>query len=156
MSTLDWTVIAVYLGCTLGLAGWLVLALYPGTVPGWPSMPEAWRAPMRLAFAVVQWCGVVAAFGFARRHLDFDHRWRAPLTEAVYPLYLVHQTVIILAHQALAPLGLAPVAEGLLIVALAFAFGLLLVVVLGRVASLREWIGLAPSAAPRADARIGT
>ena len=99
---------------------------------------------------------IVAALGFAHRHLNHDGPLRRWLTQAVFPLYLVHQTVIILAHQALAPLGLAPVAEGLLIVALAFAFGLLLVVVLGRVASLREWIGLAPAAAPRADARIGT
>ena len=24
--------------------------------------------------------------GFARRHLNHDHRWRAPLNEAVYPV----------------------------------------------------------------------
>ncbi|HOM12384.1 MAG TPA: acyltransferase [Rubrivivax sp.] len=130
---------------TLGLAGWLVLALYPGTVPGWPSVPEAWRAPMRLAFAVVQWCGVVAAFGFARRHLDFDHRWRAPLTEAVYPLYLVHQTIIIAAAVALRPLALAAGMQAALIVALTFGGGFAAWRLARRSGWLRPWLGLAPA-----------
>jgi hypothetical protein len=78
-----------------------VLALYPVLQPGWLLLPEVQRLPMRLGFAAAQWGGIVAAFGFARRHLDVDYRWRAPLTEAVFPLYLVHQTVLIVAAVAL-------------------------------------------------------
>ncbi len=133
----------------LGLAAWAVLVLYPGTLAGWPAVPELWRLPMRAAFATAQWCGIVAAFGFARRHLDFDHRWRAPLTEAVFPLYLVHQTLIVVAAVALRPLALPAGAEAALIVALTFAGGFSAWRLARRVGWLRPWMGLsARSAAP--------
>ena len=56
-------------------------------------------------------------------HLDVDHRWRAPLTEAVFPLYLVHQTILIVAAVALRPLSLPAGGEAAVIVALTFAGG---------------------------------
>ena len=126
----------------LGLAGWLGLVLYPGTLPGWPAVPETYRLPMRAAFAAAQWCGIVAAFGFARRHLDFDHRWRAPLTEAVFPLYLVHQTILIVAAVAMRPLSLPAGIEAGLIVALTFACGFAAWQLARRLAGLRPWMGL--------------
>ena len=131
----------------LGLAGWAVLVLYPGTVSGWPLVPEALRLPMRVAFATAQWCGIVAAFGFARRHLDFDHRWRAPLTEAVFPLYLVHQTIIIVAAVALRPLVLPAGLEAAVIVALTFGGGWAAWRLARRILWLQPWMGL--SAQPR-------
>lgn len=141
----------------LGLLGWAVLVLYPGTLPGWPAVPESLRLPMRVAFASAQWCGVVAAFGFARKHLDVDHRWRAPLTEAVFPLYLVHQTILIVAAVALRPLALPAATEAALIVALSFGGGLATWRLARRSGPLRPWLGLpAQRAAQRAfDAEAG-
>lgn len=134
----------------LGLAGWVVLVTYPGALTGWPNVPEAWRVPMRVAFAAAQWGGVVAAFGFARRHLDVDHRWRTPLTEAVFPLYLVHQTVIIVAAVALRPLVLPAGAEAAVIIALTFAGGWAAWRLARRVTWLRPWMGLSalPASSP--------
>lgn len=126
----------------LGLAGWAVLALYPMLQPGWPSLPETQRLPMRLGFAAAQWGGIVAAFGFARRHLDFDHRWRAPLGEAVFPLYLVHQTILIVAAVALRPLSLPAGVEAAVIVALTFGGGWAAWPLARRVRWLRPWMGL--------------
>jgi len=143
LQDLRWPALAV------GLAGWAVLVLYPGTVPGWPSVPEGLRLPMRAAFAAAQWCGIVAAFGFARRHLDFDQRWRAPLTEAVFPLYLVHQTIIVGAAVALRPLALPAGAEAALIVALTFGGGFAAWRLARRTGWLRPCLGLpARSSAP--------
>ena len=136
---------------TLGLAAWLALVLYPGSVAGWPAVPELWRLPMRLAFATAQWCGVVAAFGFARRHLDADHRWRAPLTEAVFPLYLLHQTILIVTAVALRPLMLSAGLEAAVVVALTFAGGFAAWQLARRVSGLRPWMGL--PARPPAPAR---
>jgi glucan biosynthesis protein C len=127
----------------LGLVAWLVLALYPGLLTGWLAAPEVWRLPMRLAFATAQWCGVVAAFGFARQHLNVDHRWRAPLTEAVFPLYLVHQTIIIVAAVALRPLTLPAGLEALVIVLLSFGGGFVAWQLARRSGWLRPWLGLA-------------
>jgi glucans biosynthesis protein C len=128
----------------LGLAGWAVLAIYPVLQPGWLSLPEAQRLPMRLGFAAAQWGGIVAAFGFACRHLDVDHRWRAPLTEAVFPLYLVHQTVLIVAAVALRPQALPAGVEAAVIVALTFAGGWAAWQLARRVGWLRPWMGLTP------------
>jgi hypothetical protein len=126
----------------LALAGWAVLVVYPTLLPSWPAVAEAWRVPVRLAFAAAQWGGVVAAFGFARRHLNVDHRWRAPLTEAVFPLYLVHQTIVIVAAVALRPLALPAGLEAAVIVALTFGGGFAAWRLARRVGWLRPWMGL--------------
>jgi len=132
----------------LGLAGWAVLALYPVLQPGWPSLPEAQRLPMRLGFAAAQWGGIVAAFGFAQRHLAFDHRWRAPLSEAVFPLYLVHQTILIVAAVALRPLALPAGLQAAVIVLLTFGGGFVAWRLARRSGWLRPWLGLATRGAP--------
>jgi glucans biosynthesis protein C len=134
---------------TLGLTGWAVLALVPVLQPGWLSLPEAQHLPMRLGFAAAQWGGIVAAFGFARRHLDVDHRCRAPLSEAVFPLYLVHQTILIVAAVALRPLVLPAGVEAAVIVVLTFGGGWAAWQLARRVGWLRPWMGLTPrSSAP--------
>lgn len=133
----------------LGLVAWAVLALYPGAVPDW-QVSDALRLPMRIAFGAAQCCGVLAAFGFARRHLNKDHRWRAPLTEAVFPLYLVHQTIIIAAAVALRTLALSAGAEAAIIVVITFAGGFATWLVARRIVWLRPWMGLSSAARHRA------
>jgi peptidoglycan/LPS O-acetylase OafA/YrhL len=128
----------------LGLAGWAVLVLYPASLPAGPTPSALQWLPLRLAFAAAQWGGIVAAVGFAHRHLDVDHRWRAPLTEAVFPLYLVHQTIVIVAAVALRPLALPAPAEAAVIVALTFGGGLGAWRLARRIGWLRPWMGLAP------------
>ena len=128
----------------LGLAAWLVMVLVLPAGGGGPALPEPWRVTVRLAFATAQWCGVVAAFGFAHRHLNADHRWRAPLTEAVFPLYLVHQTIIVVAVVALRPLVWPAGLEAALIVLLTFCGGIATWRLARRSGRLRPWLGLAP------------
>jgi len=124
------------------LAAWAALCVYFAVTRNWPEVPELFRLPMRLVFASEQWCAIVAAFGFARRHLDADHRWRKPLTEAVFPLYIVHQTIIIGGAVALRPLALPAGAEALLLVTLTFACGLASWLFARRVGWLRPWMGM--------------
>lgn len=137
----------------LGLAGWAVLVGYPRLWPGWATLSELQRQPMRWAFAAAQWGGIVAAFGFARAHLNADHRWRAPLTEAVFPLYLVHQTILIVAAVALRPLRLPAGAEAALVVALTIGGGFAAWQLARRFAWLRPWMGLPVRPAPPACQR---
>jgi hypothetical protein len=55
-----------------------------------------------LAARYVQcWMTIVALIGIADTFLNRDHRWRPMLTEAVFPFYLIHQTIIIVAMYAL-------------------------------------------------------
>lgn len=78
----------------IGVAGWLIveaiLLLHPGPPAG------AVLAFGRGLRSVQGWAMIIGLLGAARRWLAFDHRWRQPLTEAVFPAYLIHQTLIIL------------------------------------------------------------
>jgi len=42
------------------------------------------------------WMWILAALGFGRRYLSFNHPFLRRANEAVYPFYILHQTVIIL------------------------------------------------------------
>ena len=66
------------------------------------------------------------------------HRGRVPLNEAVFPVYLLHQTLIILFARALRPLACSPGLEAPLLVLLSLAGGLLGWWTARRVACLRS------------------
>lgn len=95
-----------------------------------------------VAWAAQQWSSIVALLGFAHRHLNHDHPWRAPLNEAVFPLYLLHQTIIIALAMALRPAALHPAAEALLLVAATVLIGLGAWRALRHAGPLRPWFGL--------------
>jgi len=99
---------------------WFALALALGF---WASLGLL-RPGGLMGHAVVatfQWSAPVAACGFAKQHLDKDHPLRARMTEAVFPEYILHQTVIIVGSQVLLPMHLTPIVEGPVLVAMTFA-----------------------------------
>jgi membrane-bound acyltransferase YfiQ involved in biofilm formation len=53
----------------------------------------------------MSWAMLPVMFHLAERILDFDHPWRRPLAAAVFPSYIVHQTIIVVAGWYLAELG---------------------------------------------------
>ena len=142
MSALRWHALPV------ALLGWALLALYfshfQGTEP-----PAALRQAMRVPYAAVQWCAIVAVLGFGFRHWNADHRWRRYAVEAVFPVYILHQTLIVLLTQALLPLHWPPAVEGPLLVLATFALSLMGFEMLRRVPLLRPFFGLAPARAEK-------
>lgn len=78
------------------------------------SYPTTVRAPQILADAttwarqVQCWAMIVALIGLADRYANRDHSLRATLTEAVFPFYLIHQTVIVVAAYWLGQAALPP------------------------------------------------
>lgn len=127
----------------LALVAWATIAV--GTnAPAGAAMPRGQLALMRVAYATIQWSAIVAAVGFAHRHLNRDHRWRAMLAEAVFPVYIVHQTLIIVFAMALAPLRLTAAIEGPLLVAATFAASFAVYRLVRRVRWLRAAFGLGP------------
>lgn len=133
---LRWAALAVALLC------WAGITLYFEAVRDVPAVPEGLRALQRVGHATLQWSAIVAILGFARRHLNRDHRWRTALTEAVFPVYLVHQTVIILLAMALAPLAMPARMEAPLLVLLTFGASLAFWRLARRTGWLRPWFGL--------------
>jgi len=141
----------------LALAAWAVMVALSSWSAGTPQTTNAgWVRLGSTAFATVQWSAIVAAVGFAKVHLNRDHRWRATLAESVFPVYIVHQTLLIGFAMALAPLRWAPTVEGPLLVVLTFGASFALYLAVRRVRWLRPLFGLAAPTAPRAATPAAT
>ena len=112
--------------------------IYPGdTVP-----PPLALIGLRIARVINTWGMIVALLALADRYLKRDHPLRAKLAEAVFPAYLVHQTVIVVTGWLLlgSPLDW-PARLAVLIVVTAAACALVYLV--GRqIGWLRPLIGL--------------
>ena len=123
----------------LALVAWLALLALQASGFGWPWLSA-------LSFSLLQWSALLAALGFAHRHWNVDRPLRRALSEAVFPLYLLHQTLIILLARALLPFDLPFGIEAPLLVAGTLALGGLAFLAARKAGPLRPWLGLKPQA----------
>ena len=163
----DWLTDAIYLPCFLfgfGLAGsrtlwpaiarlWkpaLALALASYAILlwvelGWPGdahPPHLVMALDRAALAGMLWGMALAMLRLGDTLLNRDHPLRAPLSAAIFPCYIIHQSVIVLTAWWLLPAQLPPLLAFGIVLA-ATAAGSWLFYRLGRdIAWLRPLIGL--------------
>jgi glucan biosynthesis protein C len=145
---------------TLGLAvlGWAFLTAYFGAYSDDAAIPPAaLRLFGRTIYGAEQWLAIVAVVGFAHRHLTHDSAARRYLTTAIFPVYILHQTVIVVVAHALKPSHLYPPVEGMLLVLVTVTTCFLGYEAIRRVRLLRPLFGLergqgAPSA--RAARRV--
>lgn len=135
-------------------ARWPALILAAVGYVGWTTLAETvlaadpasgWLAAARGLRELQAWATIVALLGFARRHLaGRDGPARRWLAEAVFPFYIVHQTLIVVGVWALAPLRLPAGLEAGMILALT-AFGCLAAATLARhTKATRIVLGLKP------------
>ena len=124
------------------LTGWALLVAFAGAYTPQMPAPEPLRMLARSVYACVQWCAIVAVLGFAVLHFNRDHAWRRYLTEAVFPVYILHQTLIVLLSQAMLPLAWPPAVEGPLLVLGTFVLSFAGHEALRRAAWLRPCFGL--------------
>jgi peptidoglycan/LPS O-acetylase OafA/YrhL len=103
---------------------------------------DYWRWLQRAIYAGCEWSAIVAVCGFARRHLQFDSARRRYLTQAVFPLYLMHQTVIVVLAHAIKPAGIAAPIEAMILIVLTFVSGFAVFEVARRVPLLRPLFGV--------------
>ena len=83
--------------------------------------PEALRAGMRLVYALDQWAFIVAILGYGARYMNRSGPVLRYLTVGVFPFYIVHQTVIVVAAHNLAAWNLPQPLEAGLVIAATFA-----------------------------------
>jgi hypothetical protein len=136
----------------LAVAGYAVVASVEIAYPGFaiPTRPIA-RA-FHIAREVQCWASIAALIGIAERFWNRDNSWRPMLTEAVFPFYLIHQTVIILVEYWLKPLGIGPIAEFAILVPATVA-GCWAFYLIGReIGWLRPLIGLRRKVSPKPEA----
>ena len=102
---------------TLFLAAYIAFAVYAWSYRADDVMPpESLRSVMRFVYAADQWSAIVAALGFGALHLTRDSRLLRTLTVAVFPFYIAHQTIIVVAgHHLKACICRSLVESGLLI-----------------------------------------
>ncbi|HNV60536.1 MAG TPA: acyltransferase family protein [Rhodoferax sp.] len=92
--------------------------------------------------ALQQWGALVAVLGFGYAHLNRDHPWRAYLTDAVFPVYILHQTLIIVISQAIKPLEWQPLLEGPVLVFSTLGLSLLAFELVRQIGFARPFFGL--------------
>jgi glucan biosynthesis protein C len=140
----------------VALSGWALLVAFAAAYTPQVPAPEPLRMVARSVYACVQWCAIVAVLGFAVLHFNRDHAWRPYLTEAVFPIYILHQTVTVLLSQALLPLGWQPALEGPLLVVGTFVLSFAGYEAVRRVAWLRPCFGLGRAKKPAGAALAAT
>ena len=96
----------------------------------------------RIARVVDVWAAIAALIGLAERYLNRDSAWRTMLAEAVFPFYIIHQTIIVLVEYWLLPLHLDPFAEFAILVPATVAGCWAFYLVGRRIDWLRPLIGL--------------
>lgn len=143
-----WTRLAPLRWQALGIAalGWTLLVIWDAVtyevVP--PQVVAMIRPVMYAVYALLAWSAIVAACGFAARHLDRDGPARRYLNEAIFPVYILHQTLIVVLAHGMKPLHIAPGTEAVLLVVLTLSLSFGAFELIKRVQVLRPLFGLAP------------
>ncbi|MDH5833737.1 acyltransferase family protein [Luteimonas kalidii] len=130
------------LALALWLTSWLAVVAYFHHFSQ-IEPPHALRLAMRAAWGMNQWCAIVAILGFARHWSPGDSPVLRYLSQAIFPVYILHQTVIILLAVGMRPLALPPLLEGPLLVAATFALCFAGYELLRRIPLARPLFGLA-------------
>ena len=123
---------------------WLVQSWYFAGYDDAHPIPYGLRLCLRVAWATDQWCAIAALLGFAYRWRNADSPLLRYLTLAVFPLYILHQTVIVVLAHELKPLGIAPGLEAVLLIVATFALCLGTYELIRRSRLLRPLFGLKP------------
>jgi hypothetical protein len=109
---LRWTALGLWLLGYAAYASYVWSYRADGAQP-----PDALIRVMRIVFALQQWTAIIAVLGFASRHVRRGGPLLAYLTVGVFPFYLVHQTIIVVAGHHLAALDLPLAVEAALLLA---------------------------------------
>jgi len=133
---LRWVALAAAIIC------YAIRATYTWHYRGQP-IPIEVKVAMAFVYGFDQWSWIVAALGFAHRHLA--HRSgvaRQYLTEAVFPYYIIHQTAIVVMAHELAHWSLPLWCEVTLLVVATLGVCALTFELVRRVDWLRPLLGL--------------
>ncbi len=125
----------------LATGAWAYVAWYFSTFRDAPP-PETLRYLQRALWAVQQWSAILALLGFARRLRPVDSPALRYLSQAVFPVYILHQTLIIVIAWHLRPFALSPAVEGPILILGTLALCLAGFETVRRVPLLRPLFGL--------------
>lgn len=144
-----WTALARLWKLALGLSLFACAFLMAATATDLAGLeiPTPLLVMSNIADTVMAWAMLPVAFHVADRWLNRDNRWRATLAEAVFPAYLVHQTVIVLLGWYLLRFDLPNAAAFLIIATAVITSSALAYWLAKRIGWLGLFLGVAPRAA---------
>ncbi|MGL4542488.1 MAG: acyltransferase family protein, partial [Polymorphobacter sp.] len=90
----------------VALAGFAVVVAAELAWPGDRVAPPLAMAAFDVARVLQGWGAILALLGFANRHWHQDSAARRYLTDAVFPYYIIHQTIIVVVAWWLRPYAL--------------------------------------------------
>ena len=126
----------------LAIMAFLPVTWAEWTWPGDTVAPDWVMVPFHVARQVQGWATIVALVGIADRYWNRDHPRRAMLAEAVFPFYIIHQTIIVVVGWYLLRADVAALPSFLILLAATVA-GCWLFYAIGRsIGWLRPLIGL--------------
>lgn len=129
----------------LAVAGYVGVVIFTAIFPeAGPQPGPAALALGRVARAAQAWGAIVALTGYALVHLHRDGAARRYLTEAIFPWYIAHQSIIVATAWALKPLQLGAGAEFAILVAATAGGCALFYEGVKRAGPLRPLFGLSP------------
>lgn len=131
----------------VSLAAYGTIVLIDLTVPGESGDIET--LVLRLARSIQAWGAIIGLLGFAREHLHLDSPARRYLTEAIFPYYIAHQTIIVLVAYWLMPLRVGAAVEFAIILPGTLVGCAITYEVGRRIRWLRPLVGLKPLPARR-------
>ncbi len=136
-----WLSLAIGIAAYAALSWWFI----GGTVR--PTIADADRPAYALLSALNTMAWLFAIVGFARRYLTSRPAILGEATEAVYPFYILHQTVTVIAVYWLLQMGVPPLAGFILAVLATFLGTTAIYVVLVRpIGFVRPFFGLKAAA----------
>lgn len=130
-------------------------AMSPAGLDAWMPL-SAWKLVSVGAHALYAWTALLALLAWGARLLNRPWPGLRYASEAVYPWYILHQSLIVLAAYWLIPLGLGPLWEPLLVLAITIAgCALIHELLIRRIRWFRPLFGLPMRAHLDRPARLG-
>jgi len=131
-----------WLALGLALGAWVYIAWYFTQYADGTAPPDALRMLQRFCWGLAQWTMIVAILGFAKNFAPGDSPARRYLSDAVFPVYILHQSLIVVMVHNAKPLELPPWLEGPALVVLTFALCFAGYEAIRRIRLLRPLFGL--------------
>jgi len=134
----------------LGLSSFVVLIVYYHLV--FSVRGAATNNWERLAEVLVvncnRWLWILMILGHAAQYLNHNHKWLKYLNQAVYPYYILHQSIIVVSAFYLASFDLGPIFEPVVVIVITFVGCALGFEIIRRLAPLRLLFGLKIGSVP--------
>ncbi len=110
-----------------------------------PGGGAFWGIPRGVVFAIDQWAVILAVLGFGSRHLRrADSPVLRYVTDAVFPCYLAHQTILVVAVWLIQARGWPAPVEASVLVVVTVGGSLLVYEIVRRIPLIRPIWGLKP------------